>query len=162
LLLVIGYWEQQKCPLPYLSKASSPTPSVLHQPTNPRQGFSILSKLSHADTHLMTTKIPQGNVTRLAHTLFSHFFQLGIHSFRLYFQTVFSLWPNVSETILCVGYRFPRKISDNQLARLAIATLAAGVLTLGSVHDASAAKTGGRVGGQAFRSPAPRSAPRVL
>ncbi|XP_062164786.1 uncharacterized protein LOC133871364 [Alnus glutinosa] len=55
----------------------------------------------------------------------------------------------------------PRKISDNQLARLAIATLAAGVLTLGSVHDASAAKTGGRVGGQAFRSPAPRSAPRV-
>lgn len=73
--------------------------------------------------------------------------------FRLYFQTI-------SKTILCVGYRFPRK-SDNQLAKLAIVTLAAGVLALGSVQDASAAKTGGRVGGQAFRSPAPRSAPRV-
>ncbi|XP_059460749.1 uncharacterized protein LOC132189923 [Corylus avellana] len=54
----------------------------------------------------------------------------------------------------------PRKI-DNQLAKLAIVTLAAGVLTLGSVHDASAAKTGGRVGGQAFRPSAPRSAPRI-
>ncbi|KAK9274684.1 hypothetical protein L1049_021935 [Liquidambar formosana] len=41
--------------------------------------------------------------------------------------------------------------NENQLAKLAIVTLAAGVLTLGSVHDASAAKTGGRVGGQAFR-----------
>ncbi|KAI6680858.1 hypothetical protein NL676_034739 [Syzygium grande] len=51
--------------------------------------------------------------------------------------------------------------NDNQLAKLAIVTLAAGVLTLGSVQDASAAKTGGRIGGQAFRSSAPRpSAPR--
>lgn len=41
-------------------------------------------------------------------------------------------------------------------------TMAAGVLTLGSVGDASAAKSGGRVGGQAFRSSAPRaSSPRV-
>ncbi|KAG7972573.1 hypothetical protein I3843_07G190700, partial [Carya illinoinensis] len=48
-----------------------------------------------------------------------------------------------------------------QPVRLAVVTLAAGVLTLGSVHDASAAKTGGRVGGQAFRPSAPRSVPRI-
>ncbi|XP_059653917.1 uncharacterized protein LOC132300726 isoform X1 [Cornus florida] len=47
--------------------------------------------------------------------------------------------------------------NENQLGKLAIVTLAAGVLTLGSVDPASAAKTGGRVGGQAFRSSAPRS-----
>lgn len=41
-------------------------------------------------------------------------------------------------------------------------TLAAGVLTLGSVGDAVAAKSGGRVGGQAFRPSAPRSAPRSI
>ncbi|MBA0736145.1 hypothetical protein Gogos_009719 [Gossypium gossypioides] len=51
--------------------------------------------------------------------------------------------------------------NEKQLAKLAMVTLAAGVLTLGSVGDASAAKTGGRVGGQAFRSAAPRSAPRA-
>ncbi|EEF30299.1 uncharacterized protein LOC8286311 [Ricinus communis] len=50
---------------------------------------------------------------------------------------------------------------ENKLAKLAIVTLAAGVLTLGSVGDASAAKSGGRVGGQAFRSSAPRSSPRI-
>ncbi|TKY54553.1 hypothetical protein E2542_SST18965 [Spatholobus suberectus] len=55
----------------------------------------------------------------------------------------------------------PREKNENKLAKLAIVALAAGVLTLGSVHDASAANTGGRVGGQAFRSPAPRSAPRI-
>ncbi|XP_061361619.1 uncharacterized protein LOC133305416 [Gastrolobium bilobum] len=54
----------------------------------------------------------------------------------------------------------PRK-NENKIAKLAIVALAAGVLTLGSVHDASAAKTGGRVGGQAFRSSAPRSSPRI-
>ncbi|KAJ9162811.1 hypothetical protein P3X46_022555 [Hevea brasiliensis] len=54
-----------------------------------------------------------------------------------------------------------RTKSENQLAKLAIVTLAAGVLTLGSVGDASAAKSGGRVGGQAFRSSAPRSSPRI-
>ncbi|CAK7337545.1 unnamed protein product [Dovyalis caffra] len=48
----------------------------------------------------------------------------------------------------------------NQLAKVVAVTLAAGVLTLGSVGDASAAKSGGRVGGQAFRS-APRSSPRI-
>ncbi|OWM86992.1 hypothetical protein CDL15_Pgr016029 [Punica granatum] len=49
----------------------------------------------------------------------------------------------------------------NQLAKLAMVALAAGVLTFGSVGDASAAKSGGRVGGQAFRSSAPKaSAPR--
>lgn len=52
---------------------------------------------------------------------------------------------------------------ENQLAKLAIVTLATGVLSLGSVSDALAAKTGGRVGGQAFRpSPPPRSSsPRI-
>ncbi|XP_021724957.1 uncharacterized protein LOC110692267 [Chenopodium quinoa] len=54
-----------------------------------------------------------------------------------------------------------RKI-EKQLAKLAIVTLAAGVLSVGSVGDAFAAKSGGRVGGQAFRSSAPRaSSPRV-
>lgn len=51
--------------------------------------------------------------------------------------------------------------NENQLAKLAMVTLAAGVLTLGSVHDASAAKSGGRVGGQAFRPSGPKSSPRV-
>ncbi|XP_054804669.1 uncharacterized protein LOC129307784 [Prosopis cineraria] len=54
----------------------------------------------------------------------------------------------------------PRK-KENKLAKLALVAVAAGVLTLGSVHDASAAKSGGRVGGQAFRSSAPRSSPRI-
>ncbi|KAL5699165.1 hypothetical protein ACHQM5_030105 [Ranunculus cassubicifolius] len=49
-----------------------------------------------------------------------------------------------------------------QLAKLAIVTLAAGMLTFGSVDGAWAAKSGGRVGGQAFRSSAPRSSsPRI-
>ena len=65
---------------------------------------------------------------------------------------------NYQFCVLCIGVL--RK-NENQLAKLAIVTLAAGVLTLGSVHDASAAKTGGRVGGQAFRSAAPRPPPRV-
>nr|DAD45765.1 TPA_asm: hypothetical protein HUJ06_003995 [Nelumbo nucifera] len=51
--------------------------------------------------------------------------------------------------------------NEMKLAKLAIVTFAAGVLTLGPVHEASAAKTGGRVGGQAFRSSAPRSSPRI-
>lgn len=65
-------------------------------------------------------------------------------------------------SISCGGYQPnepkvpPRKV-ENQFAKLAIVTLAAGVLTLGSVESASAAKTGGRIGGQAFRSSAPRS-----
>ncbi|TVU08668.1 hypothetical protein EJB05_42079 [Eragrostis curvula] len=45
-----------------------------------------------------------------------------------------------------------------KLGKLAMVALAAGVLALGPVDDAMAAKSGGRVGGQAFRS-APRSAP---
>ncbi|XP_065848595.1 FLUCTUATING-LIGHT-ACCLIMATION protein 1, chloroplastic [Euphorbia lathyris] len=55
-----------------------------------------------------------------------------------------------------------RRKNENQLAKLALVTLAAGVLTLGSVSDASAAKSGGRVGGQAFKSSAPprSSSPR--
>ncbi|XP_057420324.1 uncharacterized protein LOC130714444 [Lotus japonicus] len=55
----------------------------------------------------------------------------------------------------------PPSKNENKLAKLAIAALAAGVLTLGSVHDASAAKSGGRIGGQSFKSSAPRSAPRI-
>ncbi|KAL0339947.1 UNVERIFIED_CONTAM: hypothetical protein Sradi_4511500 [Sesamum radiatum] len=52
--------------------------------------------------------------------------------------------------------------SENQLAKVALVAIAAGVLTLGSVDPAAAAKTGGRVGGQAFRSSAPRSSgPRI-
>ncbi|KAM3394976.1 hypothetical protein CQW23_16944 [Capsicum baccatum] len=52
--------------------------------------------------------------------------------------------------------------SENKFAELALVAVAAGVLTLGSVDPASAAKTGGRVGGQAFRSTAPRSSlPRI-
>lgn len=46
-----------------------------------------------------------------------------------------------------------------KLGKLAMVALAAGVLALSPVDDAMAAKSGGRVGGQAFRS-APRSAPR--
>ncbi|KAL3532786.1 hypothetical protein ACH5RR_006307 [Cinchona calisaya] len=54
------------------------------------------------------------------------------------------------------------KKNENQLAKLAVVTLAAGVLALNSVDPASAAKTGGRVGGQAFKSSAPRSSsPRI-
>ncbi|EPS60805.1 hypothetical protein M569_14001, partial [Genlisea aurea] len=50
-----------------------------------------------------------------------------------------------------------------RLAKVAlIAVAAAGVFTVGCVDPASAAKTGGRVGGQAFRSSAPRSSgPRI-
>nr|KYP57495.1 hypothetical protein KK1_003759 [Cajanus cajan] len=51
--------------------------------------------------------------------------------------------------------------NENKLGKLVIVAVAAGVLTLGSVHDASAAKTGGRIGGQAFKSPPPRSGPRI-
>ncbi|CAI9264529.1 unnamed protein product [Lactuca saligna] len=49
---------------------------------------------------------------------------------------------------------------NNQLAKLALVTMAAGVLTLGSIDPAFAAKSGGRVGGQAFRSAPSQSAPR--
>ncbi|XP_019197895.1 PREDICTED: uncharacterized protein LOC109191705 [Ipomoea nil] len=56
----------------------------------------------------------------------------------------------------------PLRKNENKMAKLALVALAAGVLTLGSVDPASAAKTGGRVGGQAFRSSAPRaSGPRI-
>ncbi|KAH7544682.1 uncharacterized protein LOC107403653 [Ziziphus jujuba] len=77
----------------------------------------------------------------------------------------------ISTSTFTISCRFPpnhdpkdsnsSRKNENQLAKLAMVTLAAGVLTLGSVHDASAAKSGGRVGGQAFRSSAPRSAPRA-
>jgi len=59
--------------------------------------------------------------------------------------------------VCCVN----RKKNENKLAKLALIAVAAGVLTLGSVQDASAAKTGGRIGGQAFKSSAPRSSPRI-
>ncbi|KAG8095187.1 hypothetical protein GUJ93_ZPchr0012g21290 [Zizania palustris] len=47
-----------------------------------------------------------------------------------------------------------------KLGELAMVALATGVLAFGPVDDAMAAKSGGRIGGQAFRS-APRSAPRA-
>ncbi|KAL9269982.1 hypothetical protein AKJ16_DCAP26704 [Drosera capensis] len=50
----------------------------------------------------------------------------------------------------------------HRFAKLVMVAVAAGVLSLGSVGDAYAGKSGGRVGGQAFRSSAPRaSSPRI-
>ncbi|CAK8564115.1 unnamed protein product [Lathyrus sativus] len=46
--------------------------------------------------------------------------------------------------------------NENKLGKLALIAMAASVLTYRSVHDASAAKTGGRIGGQAFKSAWPR------
>ncbi|MCL7034538.1 hypothetical protein MKW94_025201 [Papaver nudicaule] len=56
-----------------------------------------------------------------------------------------------------------RNKNEMKLAKMALVALVAGALTLGSVHDeALAAKSGGRIGGQEFRSSAPRpSAPRA-
>ncbi|KAJ4816152.1 transmembrane protein [Rhynchospora pubera] len=51
--------------------------------------------------------------------------------------------------------------SQFKLVKLAAVTLAAGVLALGSVDGAMAAKSGGRVGGQAFRSAPRSSGPRI-
>ncbi|KAJ1698266.1 hypothetical protein LUZ63_006778 [Rhynchospora breviuscula] len=51
--------------------------------------------------------------------------------------------------------------SEFKLVKLAAVTLAAGVLALGSVDGAMAAKSGGRVGGQAFRSAPRSSGPRT-
>lgn len=49
-----------------------------------------------------------------------------------------------------------------KLGKLALVALAAGVLVLGPVDGAMAGKSGGRVGGKAFRSAAPRpSGPRI-
>ncbi|XP_078438093.1 FLUCTUATING-LIGHT-ACCLIMATION protein 1, chloroplastic [Wolffia australiana] len=49
-----------------------------------------------------------------------------------------------------------RSLQIQRLAKLAVVAVAAGVLSLGPVDGAAAAKSGGRVGGQAFRSSAPR------
>ncbi|KAF8658837.1 hypothetical protein HU200_059330 [Digitaria exilis] len=48
-----------------------------------------------------------------------------------------------------------------KLGKLAMVALAAGVLALGPVDGAMAAKSGGRVGGQAFRSAPRPSGPRI-
>lgn len=49
-----------------------------------------------------------------------------------------------------------------ELGKLALVAVAAGVLIIGTPQEAMAAKSGGRVGGQAFRSSAPRSSgPRI-
>ncbi|KAD6794928.1 hypothetical protein R6Q59_021178 [Mikania micrantha] len=53
-----------------------------------------------------------------------------------------------------------RNIENNELTKLALVTMAAGVLTFGSIDPAFAAKSGGRIGGQAFRSAPNQSAPR--
>ncbi|KAF3674768.1 putative homogentisate phytyltransferase 1, chloroplastic-like isoform X1 [Capsicum annuum] len=67
----------------------------------------------------------------------------------------------LDEPLVNISRVLTRK-SENKFAELALVAVAAGVLTLGSVDPASAAKTGGRVGGQAFRSTAPRSSlPRI-
>ncbi|KAF5193149.1 transmembrane protein [Thalictrum thalictroides] len=72
---------------------------------------------------------------------------------------------NPTTTISCKcsmnnDHESPRK--EMQIAKLAMVTLATGILTLGSVDGALAGKSGGRVGGQAFRPSAPRaSSPRV-
>ncbi|KAF7103442.1 hypothetical protein CFC21_104432 [Triticum aestivum] len=48
------------------------------------------------------------------------------------------------------------------LGKLAMVAMAAGVLVLAPVDDAMAGKSGGRIGGKAFRSAAPRSSgPRI-
>lgn len=55
-----------------------------------------------------------------------------------------------------------RNLELKQLGKLAMVALAAGVLVLTPVDDAMAGKSGGRVGGKAFRSAAPRpSGPRI-
>lgn len=53
--------------------------------------------------------------------------------------------------------------TENQFVKLALVAVTAGVLTLGSVDPAAAGKSGGRVGGQAFRPSAPprASGPRI-
>jgi hypothetical protein len=48
-----------------------------------------------------------------------------------------------------------------KLGKLAMVALAAGVLALGPVDGAEAAKSGGRVGGKAFRSAPRSSGPRI-
>ncbi|WVZ78749.1 hypothetical protein U9M48_026406 [Paspalum notatum var. saurae] len=48
-----------------------------------------------------------------------------------------------------------------KLGKLAMVALASGVLALGPVDGAMAAKSGGRVGGQAFRSAPRASGPRI-
>lgn len=66
---------------------------------------------------------------------------------------------------LTMGTEYACSKRENKFAKLALVALAAGVLTLGSVDQASAAKSGGRVGGQAFKSPSPgrssSSSPRI-
>ncbi|KAK9697524.1 hypothetical protein RND81_08G043300 [Saponaria officinalis] len=82
--------------------------------------------------------------------------------------------PRISNSIFTVSCNYPSNDShenhanssnfwkiEKEIAKLAVVTLIAGALTVSAVGDASAAKSGGRVGGQAFRSSAPRpSAPR--
>lgn len=52
--------------------------------------------------------------------------------------------------------------NGQSLAKIAVVAFAAGVLVIGSAGDAMATRSGGRVGGQAFRSsPPPKSAPRI-
>ncbi|CAO2841772.1 unnamed protein product [Amaranthus hypochondriacus] len=85
---------------------------------------------------------------------------------------IHNLKPRKPTQFFIVSCRYPPNDHQNQtdssrkvekkLAKLAMVTFAAGVLTLGSFGDASAAKSSGRVGGQSFRSSAPRaSSPRL-
>ncbi|BAT76754.1 uncharacterized protein LOC124825723 [Vigna umbellata] len=91
-----------------------------------------------------------------------HTFLTNNPKFRARARTVST--PSLKTTVRCSSsehHQSPRNKNENELAKLALVALAAGVLTLGSVQDASAAKTGGRIGGQAFKSSAPRSSPRI-
>jgi uncharacterized membrane protein len=55
-----------------------------------------------------------------------------------------------------------KRWNGESLAKIAVVAFAAGVLVIGSAGDAMATRSGGRVGGQAFRSsPPPRSAPKI-
>ena len=53
--------------------------------------------------------------------------------------------------------------ANEHVAKIALATAVASLVILSPPQDAIAAKSGGRVGGQAFRSapPPPRAGPRI-
>ena len=144
--------------------------STIPNPEN-KLNFSVFP----ADTHLMITKIKlilPGNNKDLTFFVNSSWIVLTYsviccflwelkwfspNFVGFWFSVLFSLmlsWFSWTEIFIFVWG--VRKV-EKKLAKLAMVTLAAGVLTLGSVDDASAAKSSGRVGGQAFRSSVPRA-----
>ncbi|CAJ1941821.1 unnamed protein product [Sphenostylis stenocarpa] len=109
----------------------------------------------------MSTTIPSSHQTFLTNALTP----LLTHNRK--FRTRSVSIPSLKTTVCCTSpqhdqqHQPPSKKNENKLAKLALVAVAAGVLTFGSVQEASAAKTGGRIGGQAFKSAAPRSSPRI-